>query len=183
LKKSPFRPFPKLTNKHIHLRELNSEDADRIYKLRTDPAVTKYIQRALYKSTEEANEFISAIKEKVDTGTAILWAIHLKNSSDLVGTICIWNISDDRKVGELGYELLPHFQKQGIMSAAMDLVIEYGFHQLELDRLEAYTHNNNAASIGLLERKSFQLDPVRRDVDVQTNRIFLLHKTNKNEHV
>jgi len=173
LNKKPFRPFPLLRKENLLLRELNPNDKAQIFQLRTDPRVVKYIKRDLYKTHDEAKQFITHIHGKVDSGEAILWAIEYDHK--LVGTICIWNISDDQTVGELGYELLPDFQGKGIMTQALNMVVDFGFKQMNLKQLEAFTHKENLSSISLLERKNFKMDPHRRDIDVPTNRIFILN--------
>jgi len=58
-------------------------------------------------------------------------------------TICLWNFSSKKNVAELGYELDPALQGEGIMSEALKKIIEFGFQEIELKKIEAYTHKNN----------------------------------------
>ncbi|MCB0819530.1 MAG: GNAT family N-acetyltransferase [Bacteroidetes bacterium] len=58
---------------------------------------------------------------------------------------------------ELGYSLYEeHFKRQGLMTEAVDFVIQYGFDTLKLIRIEAMTGTDNVASTRILEKKGFQ---------------------------
>ena len=60
----------------------------------------------------------------------------------MIGTICFWNESADRKSAELGYELHPEYQGNGYMDEAMKEVIGFAFRS-GFTSLEAYTHKDN----------------------------------------
>ena len=83
------------------------------------------------------------------------WAINLKNSSKLIGTICIWNIEPEKNKAEIGYVLHPGEQGKGFMQEAVAAVIQYGFQQIKLQCLDAELHPDNKRSILLLERNGF----------------------------
>ena len=80
-----------------------------------------------------------------------------------MGTICIWNLSEDRKTGELGYELLPAMQRKGIMQEAIKRVIEFAEQDEQMKRLEAYTHKDNLSSTNLLLKYNFIMDTNKAD--------------------
>jgi len=69
---------------------------------------------------------------------------------------------------------MPKYHRQGIMSEAIALVIDYGFKTLELDYLEAFTHERNQASIHLLLKNHFRHDKSRIDKEYEFNRIYVL---------
>ncbi|MFL5752266.1 MAG: GNAT family N-acetyltransferase [Bacteroidia bacterium] len=159
-----FSPFPLLRSERLYLRELTIDDAHEIYELRSLPAMNKYIDRPLAVSIEEAHTFIRKIEKVIRTNESIYWAISLKNEPKLIGTICLWNFSEDHSVAELGYELHPDQQGKGIMTEALKKVLEYGFGVLQLKIIEAYTHWENMASIQLLERADFAMGSRKEDL-------------------
>ncbi|RLJ30734.1 acetyltransferase (GNAT) family protein [Chryseobacterium sp. 7] len=57
--------------------------------------------------------------------------ISLKDQLNLIGTICLWNFSQDCKTTEVGYELLPEYHRQGIMCEALK-VLNFGFNELNI---------------------------------------------------
>lgn len=149
---SNFLPFPKLKTKRVVLRQLINGDENEIFKLRSDNNVNKYLQRSACKSIDDAKSFIKNILKN----HSLYWAITLNNNNNLIGTICLFDFSEDNKKAEIGYELLPDFQGKGIMNEAMFKIIDYGFHNIGLNIIEAYTHPENLSSTKLLEKCNFK---------------------------
>ncbi len=172
-----FSPFPFLVSDRLLLRPLSEMDKESIFFLRSDTSVNEFIDRKKPKNIEDAVKFIRDIKSKVDNGESVYWGISLKDESELIGTICLWNFSSDNNSAEIGYELNPLFHNQGLMSEAISCVIKYGFEQLELTTLEAFTNFKNVRSIRLLEKNGFILLPERMDEDYPFNVIYELRNT------
>ena len=151
-------------------------DAQEVFFLRSDPEVNKYVKRSNPKDLKEAEEFIT----KVTTGTKenknIYWAISLRSQSTMIGSICLWNFSEDLKIGEVGFDLNPNYQAKGYMSEALKKIIDFGFNNLNLDIISAYTHRNNTASIHLLNRHQFVHQIRKTDSDNSDNIILELNK-------
>ncbi|HKI78042.1 MAG TPA: GNAT family N-acetyltransferase, partial [Ignavibacteriaceae bacterium] len=82
-----------------------------------------------------------------------------KGNEKLVGTICIWQISEEQSKAEIGFELLPEFQRKGIMKEAVPAVINFGFEKLGLSFIEGEVAPGNTSSIKILEKNKFKLVP------------------------
>ena len=178
-----FQPFPEFTTERLILRELKESDHDMVLFLRSDAAVNTFIERPedrQTKTTEDAIKFIKDIHGYAKSNTSIAWGITLKEQPNIVGTICLWNFSEDRKTAEVGYDLHPNYQALGIMSAALKLVLDYGFKTLNLLKIEAFTHKNNKSSIKLLERHGFVFMEHRTDEDNVNNAIFEIENPHRN---
>ena len=158
-----FTPFPELTTHRLLLRQLKHSDEQVIFQLRSDERVNQFLDRPPTQKPEEAGEFIAKIRSGIRRDEWVYWAISLKESSTLVGTICLWNFSLHGLTAEVGYELLPQYQKMGIMNEALTKVIEYAFQTLGLRVLEAFTHEENLGSLRLLEKHHFRHEPERVD--------------------
>ncbi len=169
-----FHPFPNLSSERLLLRKFETTDDKTIFFLRSNPEVIKYIKRAPEKHIDEARAFIQKITTGIDENEWISWAITKKDDPKMIGTICIWNFSKANNSGEIGYDLLPKHQGQGIMSEALKMVIDYGFSNLELDVLEAFTDERNQPSIHLLLKNHFRQDVSRTDDHNEHNRIYIL---------
>ena len=151
-----FKPFPVLKTERLTLRQLLSSDANEIFALRSDPNVNKYIDREPAKSIDDAKTFIQIIKENIQRNDSIYWAITLSNKDKLIGTICLFDFSDDNITAEIGYELLPGYQGLGIMQEATSKVIDFGIQHIGLNSIKAYTHSENQRSTRLLEKFNFK---------------------------
>lgn len=153
-----FGPFPILQTERLILRKLTLDDAEEILFLRSDENINKYIDRPRAKTTNDAYNFIKKTNQSIDNNELVDWAITFKNYSRLIGSICLWNLSREENKAEIGYELLPDFQGKGIAHEAVLVVIDYGFNIMSLNKIEAYTHKENLASIKLLEKFEFVRD-------------------------
>ena len=93
----------------------------------------------------------------------------IKNNNQVIGTIGLRNFEDEEDYAEIGYELDPSYQQKGFMSEAFEVVLKYGFKQMELKTIEAFTHKNNTASISLLEKQKFVFEPEIKDEGFENN--------------
>jgi [ribosomal protein S5]-alanine N-acetyltransferase len=148
--------FPNINTVRLSLRQLSSKDEEAIFDLRSDPEVNKYLGRQPCKFKEEAKSFINKINEVIEKGDAYYWAIVLTETNQLVGTICLYDFSKDNDRCEIGFELRPQFQKQCIMQEAIQSVIDFVFHTLQVSKLKAVTHFENEDSIRLLIKFNFE---------------------------
>ena len=92
----------------------------------------------------------------------------------MIGSISLWNFSEDKKTGEVGYDLSTKHHNTGVMSEALKCVLNYGFNTLQLDKIEAFTHRDNEPSKKLLIKHNFNLIEHRKDVGNLNNIIFEL---------
>ena len=175
-----FTPFPALQTERLSLRKLSLDDANEIFFLRSDERVNKFMERLRAASLEDVHNFINKTNHEIENNECVDWAITFKDDSGLIGSICFWNISIEENKAEVGYELLPDFQRKGIAQEALSAVINYGFDVVKLQTIEAYTHKENVASIKLIEKFGFTRDlkeeyKIDRTVD-PNNVVYSLYK-------
>lgn len=164
--------FPVLTTYRLVLRQLQDEDVHAIFALRSDDTVCRYIARPCLQHIDEAKAFIGKIRKGYSDNSSYYWVLSLKDDQALMGSICLWNFSDDKTVAETGYEMLPGHHGKGYMHEALEAICEYGFGALMLTEIEAFTHRDNVSSKKLLERNGFVLCEGRVDKDVETNVVY-----------
>ena len=145
------KTFPTFTTERLTLRQLLDNDVQEIFLLRSDTLINKYLDRQPSKTLEDALEFI----EKIKSNSLSYWAIAQKGNEKLVGTICLFDVSEELKKCEIGYELLTEYQGKGIMREAAKKIIEYSIQTLGLKTIDAYTHKDNQSSTNLLKELKF----------------------------
>ena len=150
-----FSPFQNLETERLLLRRVVNEDVNEIFALRSDQEVMKYIPRPLVKTEEEALAHIAMIDEKIDSNEGINWAITLKDNPKLIGIIGHYRIRPEHFRAEIGYMLLPEYQRKGIISEAIKEVINYGFEVMKLHSIEAIIDPENFASEKVLQKSGF----------------------------
>jgi ribosomal-protein-alanine N-acetyltransferase len=164
---------------HLHserllLRKLLPQDWEMISYLRSDKDVNKFVKRPNADTKEKALAFIEKIARGLEDQTFYYWAITKKGSDKMIGSICLWNFSEDRLTAELGYDLCPEYHKQGIMNESLEMVLAFGFQNLQLTQIDAFTQKNNTNSCKLLTRNGFVLNESRNDDTNPENGIFEL---------
>ncbi len=150
-----FTPFPSLTTSRLDLRRITLEDAGRLYKLRSDVRVMRYINRPQARSEEDAVALIEKIDNAIALDDGITWGIFEKGARMLLGTIGFWRIEKENFRAEIGYLLCLETQGKGYMSEAIQEVIRFGFIEMGLHSIEARVDPANEKSMKLLEKSGF----------------------------
>ncbi|RLJ33412.1 ribosomal-protein-alanine N-acetyltransferase [Chryseobacterium sp. 7] len=166
----------KLETKRLLLRDINESHVEDILRIRSNEVINQFVIRNSPKNNYDALQFILTIKERTKNNQTIYLGISLKDQPNLIGTICLWNFSNDRKTAEVGYELLPEYHRQGIMSEALKAVLDFGFNEMHLDEIIAITNKFNENSKGILLKHDFILLEGEKDEGFPDNIIFSLKR-------
>lgn len=139
--------FPNLNDHKVCLRQILATDVESLIQI-------SFYDGIQAKTLEEALAMQAKInKDQVD-GNSIHWGIVDCSTHKIVGT-CGYYRGFAQQQGELGCVLLPQYQGQGYMSAAMLLAIDFGLNKLGLKRIWAITNKENSKAVKLLERLDF----------------------------
>jgi ribosomal-protein-alanine N-acetyltransferase len=167
-----FAAFPVLTTESLTLRQATTDDQRDILALRSDPEINKYLGRQPSKTIEDAINFINKVNDNIEKGNSIYWVIDFTNTKEFVGTICLFDFSNEENSCEIGYELMTKFHGQGIMTEATKKVIDYAFQTMHLQKIVAFTHKDNQKSTKLLGKfdfkKSGEADKENPDLNIFT---------------
>ena len=167
-------PFPVLETERLVLRETDYSDLDEIYFLRSDTEVNKHLGGGRCEGLEAARAHIALVQEQFLSGKTFNWSICLRGSKQMIGSICLWNISRETESAEIGYALHPQHQRQGYMDEAMKAVLDFGFRKQRYQFIDAYTEKDNLESTRLLLRNGFVWDQSRKDDENPRNLIYIL---------
>jgi len=80
----------------------------------------------------------------------------------VIGLFGIHHWNKYHRRAEMGYDLNRAYWGQGIASEALRAIIQFGFEQLNLNRIYAGTIADNHESVCLLERLGFEREGTRR---------------------
>lgn len=152
-----FSIFPALETTRLNLRRLSLTDAQAIYELRSDHEVARLTGREPARSIHDAKAYIQKIENLFNENACVFWAISYKGQSALIGALCFWNFEINNKSIEIGYELLPEFQKKGIMAESLKAIINFGFENIGADMITAFPSVHNPSSVSILEKLNFKL--------------------------
>ena len=150
-----FSPFPTIETERLILREINDDDMPVFFKMRSDEAVMKYVDRPRPKTLEDLKPLMEQFKAGVAENTNLAWAICLKDTGEMIGNIGYWRNEPENHRGEVGYMLMPQFFGKGYASEALAAALNYGFNTMHLNSIKGCVDPENAASIHVLEKAGF----------------------------
>jgi len=111
---------------------------------------------------EEANAFNIAKKQFVN---------FIFDENQIIGSISFVYINQDNAFGEIGYWLDQKYQGKGIISECCKKMIEYGFMNLSLNRIEIKMASNNQKSKAIPERLGFIHEGTLREASIIRNQL------------
>ncbi|UTW62928.1 GNAT family N-acetyltransferase [bacterium SCSIO 12741] len=147
-------------NQQITLRPFTREDAPRMAELANNASISQNMRNAFPHpyTRENALEFIG-MANSMDPVT--IFAIEADGT--YVGNIGLHKAEDVyRKSAEIGYFIGEPFWNQGIASAAVKQMVEFGFETLNLKRIHAGIFDYNQASARVLEKCGFEKEGIAR---------------------
>lgn len=144
--------MPDLETPRLRLRKLTMRDAQDIFAYSRDPQVAKYVLWDAQTSLADARAYLRYMLRKYRMGEPASWGIEWKASRQIIGTIGFMWIQRGNAAAEVGYSLHRAYWNQGIMTEALQELIQYGFGTMNLNRIEAQHETQNPAS-GAVMRK------------------------------
>jgi [ribosomal protein S5]-alanine N-acetyltransferase len=156
------KAFPVLETDRLILREATEEDANDMYVYLSDQLVVKHMGISACETPEEVLGEIEWYKSIYRNGTGIRWGITLKDSGKVIGSCGFLNRNSKHYRSEVGYELSREHWGKGIANEALERVLEFGFEQLGLERIEALIEPKNLSSQKLVERQGFTREGLLR---------------------
>lgn len=150
-----FSSVPSLETSRLLLRPLSADDVDFVFEHFADPDVNRYLLDEESLTTHAQAQAIVDFYLAPGTKSYNRWIIVRKLDQLPIGTCGFhrWHAAHHRS--ELGYDLAKSSWKQGVMTEALSVVLQYGFEHMQLNRIEAFVYPDNDASIRLLERLGF----------------------------
>ena len=110
---------------------------------------------------EAASEFVKLCQERWTLDEAYTFAIIDRAIEGFVGTIGI-HLNATHNCADVGYWIGKPFWRRGLATAALRLIIQFGFDKLQLNRIEAGHFSENAASGRVMEKANMRYEGIRR---------------------
>jgi [ribosomal protein S5]-alanine N-acetyltransferase len=94
----------------------------------------------------------------------LLFLLEDKASGKIIGRCGLHNWNPDHHRAEIGYVMEDEaYKNQGLMGEAVEAIIDYGFKQLNLHRIEALVGKENIPSLRLMEKNNFIREGILRE--------------------
>ena len=155
--------FPQLKTARLLLREIRATDASALYTIHSDAPAMRWFGVDPLTQPAQAEVLAAQFASAFGAGTGMRWAIVRRDDDQLIGTCGLFRWNRNWRSCLIGYELAHAMQRRGYMREALGAVLDYGFGTMALHRIQAESHADNAASVGLLETSGFQFEGIHRE--------------------
>ena len=148
-----FGRLPTMLTRRLILRPVRMSDAQDLYEYSRDPEVARHVLWDAHRSIHQTRAYIRYLLRQYRNCAPGTFVIALRETGKVIGTIGFMWIQEENASAEVGYSLGRAYWNQGIMTEALELVLDFGFRRLKLNRIEAQHEVDNPAS-GAVMRKA-----------------------------
>ena len=157
-----FRNLPSLYTKRLILRKVDKKDLYEFHKCICSDYISKYMCTQFDKSINTTKKILDTIINQYENDKATPWAVTLKEDGKLIGICGFSSYSKANNKAEVGYMLNSHYWNKGIITEALCEVIDFGFTNMNLKKIEAKCIYENIASEKVMIKNGMHLDKILR---------------------
>lgn len=147
-----FSSLPVIETPRLILRRMTLKDAPDLFAYSQDPEVARYVLWTAHRSLWETKAYIYCILDQYRLGEPSSWCIVEKETNRAVGTIGFMSFSAENSTVEVGYSLARSHWNCGLMTEALEAVLNEAFTVLRLHRVEAQHFSANPSSGRVMEK-------------------------------
>jgi RimJ/RimL family protein N-acetyltransferase len=146
-----------LETNRLLLRPLELSDAEPMFAMDNNPNVHKYLWQKPTQTIEETIRIIEFVRGQYERNNIGRFATILKETGEFIGWTGIKFVDDHVENGntnfyDYGYRLNEKFWNKGYATESSIAWLDYGFNQMNIDKMNAYTHHDNGASNHILQK-------------------------------
>jgi len=146
-----------LETDRLLLRPLELSDAEAMFAMDKNPEVHKYLWQTPVQKVAEVIKVIHYVNEQYERNNIGRFATILKETGEFIGLTGIKFVDDHVENGntnfyDYGYRLAEQFWGKGYATEASYAWLNYGFKEMHIDKMNAYTHAQNGASNHVLQK-------------------------------
>ncbi len=158
-----FRDPPKLLTARTCLRRMMKSDSYDMYEYAKRDEVTRYLLWDPHPNENYTHRYLSYLQSRYRAGDFYDWAVVMRDTYKMIGTCGFTRFSIESNSAEVGYVLNPDFWGMGIAPEVVSKVLEFGFNELDLNRIEARYMVGNDRSRRVMEKVGMTFEGVNRE--------------------
>jgi RimJ/RimL family protein N-acetyltransferase len=149
-----------IETERLILRELEYTDDKDLFEMDSDPEVHLFIENNPVKSIDEITKVIEMLKKQYKENGIARWAVIDKFTNECIG----WSglkyftqpLNKHNNFYELGYRFKKKHWGKGFATESSIAILDYGFANLNVDKIFAITDPENAKSKKVLSKLGFE---------------------------
>lgn len=152
-----------LQNENIHLRPVEPEDLELLYRWENNPELWSISDTRQPYSRYVLRQYIADTDKSIYDIRQMRLMIVDNESKDTVGTVDLYDFDIHNSRVALGLFVDSSYQRKGYANSALKLTEDYVFDFLSLNQLYCYISENNLASRRLFENEGYHADAVLKN--------------------
>ena len=162
-----------LETDRLLLRRFQISDAPSFYRnVCSDPKVNTYLTWKLHESPSETESLISDFISRYENPDRYCWAIILKNSDEVIGTIAAPTIHELTESVEVTYAIGSCWWGKGFAPEALAAVMDFLFNRVNVNRIEAGHDVNNPNSGKVMQKVRMKKEGLLRQAGKNNQGLF-----------
>lgn len=144
-----------LQTRCLLLRPLRETDAPAVLAMFTDAGFMQFGTTPPFESIDEAHALVARDIKAMASGERIRLGLERVEDQALIGICTLFNLNQQCRSAEIGYGLLSNAGGKGYMNEALAALLDYGFWEIKLNRVQAKIDPKNTDSAKSLGRIGF----------------------------
>ncbi len=158
-----FSHIPTIETDRLILRRIVPSDYEDMYEYSKDPQVTEYLLWYPHKDAAYTRHYLNLLQSQYRDGSFSDWGVEFRDHGKMIGTCGFTSFDLTNNSGEIGYVLNPSYWGLGIAKEAVLAVMEFGFRDLKLHRIEAKFIQGNVRSLRVMQKCGMTFEGYLRD--------------------
>lgn len=170
--KNIFKDIPTLYTARLILRRMRKSDIDDIFDYAHNPETSKFLLWYPHQTVNDTRFYYRNVDKRYKEGKFFDWAIEEKASGRMIGTCGFTDINELDRKAEVGYVINPRHKGKGYATEALMRVLEFGFLELNFERIEARYIIGNDRSLRVMEKCFMKHEGIQRHSILAKGRFF-----------
>ncbi len=145
-----------LETDRLIIRPMNETDIDAVYEMRRDRDVMRFIREPVT-NRAEAENWVNLISSRWADERIGFCSLIEKQTGKFAGWCGLWQLKETDEI-EVGYAIAREFWGKGYASESAEAFLEYGFKELNLEKIVAVARSENTASRRVMEKLGMEFD-------------------------
>ncbi len=146
-----------IETERLILRPFELSDAKELFEMEQIPDVHKYLWQKPITDISEVHDYIKMVQKQYSERGIGRFSTIIKETGELIGWTGIKFVNDHMENGntnfyDYGYRLNEKFWNKGYATEASIAWLNYGFKEMKINKMNAYTHAENGASNHVLQK-------------------------------
>ena len=155
-----------IETKRLTLRRFKDEDAEDMFNnWANDEDVTRFLSWQTHKNLEDSKNILKMWIDEYCNNENYNWAIELKESKSVIGSIALMNIDNNNENCEIGYCIGKLWWNKGLITEAFSQIIKFAFNEVGFERITGRHHVDNIASGSVMKKCGLKYEGTLRKIN------------------